>query len=274
MTLEHQRILVTGASSGIGEALAWELARRGAACVLAARRVHRLEALADRIAAAVPGAARPIAVACDVSDRASVAAAVRAATARLGFVDVLVNNAGVSAYGETGRTSPRDLADLLDVNFLGAVHAMQAVLPSMRRRGRGRIVNVASLAAIHGVPYLAAYSASKAALAAYSQSLRAEVARDGVTVQVIYPGYTETGIFAAERQLGGARRPPPPYAPADRVARRIVDAMVRGRAEVHLDHRGRLMAFLHGAMPRLLDRVMSRMAVRLGDSEVIHHAQA
>jgi len=272
MKIENQRVLLTGASSGIGEALAWELARRGAVCVLAARRVHCLESLADRIVATVPGTVRPLPVACDVSDRESVAAVIRTGVQQMGGIDVLINNAGVSMYGETERTSVRDLTEILDVNFLGCVHGMQAVLPYMRGQGGGRIVNIASLAAIHGVPYLAAYGASKAALAAYSQSLRAEVAHEGIGVQLVYPGYTQTSIFTKERKLGGARRPRPPYAPVDQVARQIVKAVEKGKTEVLLDSRGRWMSFLHGFMPRVLDQVMSRLAFRLGENEEIRHA--
>jgi short-subunit dehydrogenase len=203
-----------------------------------------------------------------------VAAAVETAVRRLGGIDLLINNAGASVYGATERTSERDAADLLDVNLLGCVRTMRAVLPHMRRQGGGAIVNIASVAAVRGVPYLAAYGASKAALAAYSQSLRAEVARDGIRVQVVYPGYTETPIFATEKKLGGARRPRPPYAPADRVARRIVDAIERGRPEVFPAASGRWLALLQGFLPGLADRIMARLAVRLEESEVDDHATA
>jgi short-subunit dehydrogenase len=272
MKIADRRILLTGASSGLGAALAREFARRGARCALAARRVDLLEELADEIAAAHGEVARPLVLACDVTDRASVAAAVAAAARGLGRIDVLVNNAGISAYGATARSTEQDLADLLDVNLLGGVRAMRAVLPHLERQGGGVIVNVASTAAIRGVPYLAAYGASKAALAAYSQSLRAEVARRGVRVQVIYPGYTETPIFDHERKFGGARRPRPPYTPAARVARRVVTAIGRGRSEVVLGASGRWLAFLHGCLPGLVDRIMTRLAGRLGESEVNDHA--
>lgn len=272
MKIAGQRIFLTGASSGLGAALAWEFARRGAVSAIAARRLDRLEELADRIVACCGEAARPVTVACDVTDGASVKDAVEMAADRLGGIDILVNNAGISLYGETSRSNARDLADLLDVNLLGCVRVQEAVLPHMKRQGRGTIVNIASVAAIRGVPYLAAYGASKAALATYSQSLRAEVARQGIQVQVIYPGYTETPIFDNEKKIGSARRPPGPYAPVERVAQQIAGAIEKGRPEVVLGASGRCLAFLRGTLPGLVDRIMERLAVRLGNSEVSDHA--
>jgi short-subunit dehydrogenase len=272
MKIEGKRTFLTGASSGLGEALAWEFAGRGVRCAIAARRIERLEKLADRIATRFGEASRPLAVACDVTDRACLETAVQTAADELVGIDILVNNAGISVYGETGRTSVQDFADLLDVNLLGGVRAVQAVVPRMQEQGGGTIVNIASVAAIRGVPYLAAYGASKAALAAYSQSLRAEVARQGIHVQVIYPGYTQTSIFDSEKKLGGARRPRPPYAPVERVARRIVNAIEGERPEVVLGASGRWLAFLHGTLPGFVDRIMERLAVRLGENEVRDHA--
>jgi short-subunit dehydrogenase len=274
MKITGKRILLTGASSGLGAALAREFARRGARCTLASRRVDLLCDLADDIAAEHGEDARPIAVRCDVTDRTSVTKAVDVAARRMGRIDLLVNNAGASAYGETARTRDEDLVDLLDVNLLGCARTMRAVLPHLERQGGGVIVNIASVAALRGVPYLAAYGASKAALAAYSQSLRAEVAGQGIRVQVVYPGYTQTPIFDNERKLGGARRPRPPYAPVEEVARRIVAAISRGRPETILGATGRWLAFLHGSLPGLVDRIMRRIAGRLGESEVNDHASA
>jgi len=271
MRIRGQRALITGASSGLGAALARELAERGAACALAARRRGRLESLAAEIRRDRPGTT-VVTVTCDVTDPDCVTAAVGAVARELGGIDLLVNDAGICAYGDTERTSDRDLTDLLAVNLLGSVRTMRAVVPLMRQRGGGRIVNIASLAALHGVPYLAAYGASKAALAVYSQSLRAELARDGIGVQVVYPGYTAPEIFAAEKTLSGVRRPDPPYAPADRVARRIVDAIERGAPEVVLDARGRWLSLLRGLVPGAIDRIMARLAVRLGRPEEVDHA--
>jgi short-subunit dehydrogenase len=243
-------------------------------CTIAARRLARLEEVAKMIHTAYPAQVQPLPVACEVTDRASVAAAIEAAVQHMGGIDLLINNAGISVYGQTERMDAEDLARVMDVNFLGCVNGMQEILPIMRKQGGGHIVNIASLAALHGVPYLAAYGASKAALAAFSQSLRAEVSSAGITIQVIYPGYIQTPIFAKERSLGGAIRPQPPYEPVDSMAYRIANAIAKEKPEVFFGPRGKLMAFLRGAMPWVLRRTMRSLAIRLGKKQEGCHAQA
>jgi short-subunit dehydrogenase len=125
------------------------------------------------------------------------------------------------------------------------------------------VVNVASLAAIYGVPYLAAYGASKAALVNFSQSLRAELRESGIRVMVVYPNYTDTELFLKEHKTGSARRPATRYASADEVAGSIVRALERDREEVVLTLAGKAMRRVRGLAPSLLDRVMAGMASRL-----------
>lgn len=257
MRLEGKRILITGASSGIGAALARAAAQKGARLVLAARRFEALEALAAGIAPA------PLVVRCDVTDAAQVEALVEAARGALGGVDALVNNAAASVYGDAERTAVEDFERLMAVNFFGPLRATLALLPDMRRQGDGLIVNIASLAALHGVPYLGAYAASKAALAALSQSLRAELAGTGVRVLTVYPGYTRTPLFTREKKVGGARRPSRGYVPAETVARAIVRAIEQDRRELVLSLRGRLLNVLRGVLPAFVDQVMQHIAARL-----------
>jgi len=265
MRIEGKRVLITGASSGIGAALAAAMARRGGRLVLAARCVERLRAVAAGLEPTPP------VVPCDVADPASVRDLVAAARTHLGGIDVLVNNAGRCVYGELERTPLEDAHALLAVNFFGPLHAMLEVIPEMRRRREGLIVNVASVAALHGAPYLAAYAASKAALAAVGQSLRAELAAAGVGILTVYPGYTRTPLFARERRVGGARRPRRGYAPADGVARAIVRAIERDRRELVLSLEGKALAALRGIVPRLIDAVMMRIAAALRvDDRVCH----
>ncbi|MGH7676691.1 MAG: SDR family NAD(P)-dependent oxidoreductase, partial [Gemmatimonadales bacterium] len=233
------------------------VARRGGQLVLAARSVERLRAAAAGLEPS------PIIVPCDVADPAAVRGLVAAARRQLGGIDVLINNAGRSVYGELERTPLREVHDLLAVNFLGPLHLMLEVLPEMRRRREGLIVNVASVAALHGVPYLAAYAASKAALAVAGQSLRAELATVGVGVLTVYPGYTRTPLFACETRVGGARRPRRGYAAADRVAAAIVRAIERDRRELVLSLEGQLLAALRRLAPRVIDAGMTRIAAAL-----------
>jgi len=169
-------------------------------------------------------------------------------------------------YGDAARTSLQDYRDVMSVNFLGALHCMREAIPSMLRRESGLIVNVATVAALHGVPYLGAYGASKAALVSLSQSLRAELDGTGVRVMIVYPGYTDTGIFDAERKAGGARRPPGPYAPAERVAEAVARGIESGRRDVFPTAQGRLLSVLRGAAPFLVERAMRRIARALRDA--------
>jgi short-subunit dehydrogenase len=263
LDLNGKRVLVTGASSGIGKELALEFGRKNAALVLASRRLDKLEETAAEIRRLFSFAPAPLAVRCDVTDRREVGQLVRTGVDRLGGIDILVNNAGVGVYGETVRTSVADIRAVMEVNFYGALNCLFEALPTIKEQGGGLIVNISTAAALHGVPYLAAYGASKAALAAFSQSLRAELSGSGVSVIVVYPGYTETEFFSREKRVGGARRPHHPYAPARRVARSIVRAIEREKAECVLSPEGRAIAFTRKYFPRLTEWAMVRTASRL-----------
>ena len=266
MRIEGKHVIVTGASSGIGRALALSLAKRGARVTLAARRRERLDTVAREIAERFPAAPPPVVVQCDVSSPADAARLVGGAIEQFGGVDVLVNNAGISVFGEAARTSLQDYRDVMAVNFLGAVNCMLEALPFMLRRESGLIVNVATVAALHGVPYLGAYGASKAALVSLSQSLRAELAGTGVGVMIVYPGYTDTEIFDVEKKVGGARRPPGKYASAESVAEAIARGIEADRRDVFLTGRGRLLSILRGAAPFIVERAMRTIARELRDT--------
>ena len=263
MRIDRKNVIVTGASSGIGRALAVSLARKGAVLTVASRSGERLEELSREIAEQFPAVPRPIAVPCDVSNPRDVAALVGGAVERLGDVDILVNNAGQSVYGEAELTSKEDFDAVMSVNLFGALHCTREVLPFMKRRESGLIVNVASIAALYGVPYLSAYCASKAALVAASQSLRAELDGTGIRIMIVYPGYTETEIFEHEKKVGGARRPPGPYASPAEVGEAIVRAIEADARDLVLTARGKALAVLRGAAPWLVERAMRRTAREL-----------
>lgn len=271
MRLDGSRVLITGASSGIGEALAEVAAARGGRLVLAGRNLSRLQGTAAAVSLGAPDLPLPVVVPCDVSDPASVRALCALAVERLGGLDVLVNNAGVSAYGRTEHAEIADFERMMAVNFYGPLYAMREAIPLMRRQGGGLIVNVASVAALHGVPYLAAYSASKAALAALAQSLRAELHESGVRLLTVYPGYTRTPLFDHETRLGGARRPLGGYASARGVARAIARAVERDAEELVLSPPGRALAVLRGVIPALVRRAMRQIAIQLRVEEQLSH---
>ena len=194
MEINGATVLVTGASSGIGAATARAAAGAGARVVLLARREERIRRLAaeigERVALAVP---------CDVTDHAQVAAAVEAAVGKFGRVDVLVNNAGQGMVAPLEDTGPDDFRALLELNLVAPLVTMQAVLPVMRRQGAGAVVNVSSGITWSSLPGSGAYSASKAGLQKLSDIARAELAGAGIAVSVMFPSITESEFAGTVR---------------------------------------------------------------------------
>lgn len=224
MRLAGRTAIVTGASSGIGRATALELAEKGANVVLAARRRDKLEALADEIG----GSSRQtLVIPTDVTDRLAVEALVRRTVEEYDAVDILVNNAGMGLYAPIAGGSMENMRGIFDVNFFGAVHCMQAVVPYMVSQKRGHIVNVSSVAGKISPPYMGAYAATKHALGAVSDALRSELAGTGVHVSTIYPGLTQSSFTESMLQEVEVPRIPPivRFVDASVVARRIAQAI-------------------------------------------------
>jgi short-subunit dehydrogenase len=192
MQLKGAVAVVTGASSGIGEAVAVGLAQRGAKVVLAARRKDRLDELADRIQRAGGTA---LAIRCDVTDREQLASLPTVVKEAFGPCDVLVNNAGVPGGGTFANLSYQQIEDIVEVNVLGVMYGTRAFLPGMLKRHHGHIVNVASLAGRFATPGAAVYGASKHAVVAFSESLFYEVEDQGVLVTAVNPGFVKTEGF-------------------------------------------------------------------------------
>jgi short-subunit dehydrogenase len=257
------RVVITGGSEGIGLATAQAFARKGARLVLLARDERKLEGAAAAVAEAAPGSPEVRTASCDVTDGDAVGRTFREIQGTLGGIDVLVNNAGISVYGEAEKTPLEAARRVMEVDYFGALNCTRAAVPMMRAQGSGVLVTVASAAALYGVPFLSAYGASKAALVAYSQSLRAEVASAGIKVVVVYPGYTQTGLFAKEQTFGQARRPPGPYRPPETVARAIVKAVERGRREVVLSPEGKGLLLARCLLSWLVDPLLARLAAKL-----------
>ena len=201
LPLVGQRALVTGAGEGIGAAIAGALGDAGARLVLTDRRVDRLAA--QRAALEARGVDVEVAL-CDVADAAAVGGlALRLLSA--GPIDILVNNAGVAHAGPTLDASLADWGAIIGVNLMGVVHHLHHFGPAMRAAGRGHIVNIASAAALHGLPGMGPYAASKAAVLSISESLQAELSGSGLRVHVVLPGFVQTQILEDGRISAAGR---------------------------------------------------------------------
>jgi short-subunit dehydrogenase len=245
------RVWLTGASSGIGEALARELARRGARLALFARRRERLEALARELSA---GGAEVLVQPGDVRDRNRVRAAVAEAEERFGGIDVAILNAGTGDNLLVEKFDAALVEKIMAVNLLGAVYGIEAALPGMLARGAGKIVGISSIAGVRGLPTAAPYCASKSALSTFLESLRLDLRPRGVEVITVSPGFVKTPL--SDRN----RHPMPFLVPAERAARIIVRGIERGKRHLHFPRRLTVPVLLLRLLPAALyDRLMGAL---------------
>jgi short-subunit dehydrogenase len=271
--LTNARILLTGASSGIGRELALALARRSARLLLTARREDELKQLVDQCAK-LGGAADYLAG--DVADPAIRAALVARAAELYNGLDVLINNAGVSAHGAFSESDEPTLRRIMEVNFFAATELTRLALPLLLKDASTSspnqkseilnqtspapaILNIASILAHRGLPLNSEYAASKFALRGWSESLRAELAPRGVDVLLVCPGTTDTEFF--DHLL--AKRVAMPWktaagVPAAIVAEQILRALERGRREIFPNWRGRALVVASRLFPGWVDRVIVR----------------
>jgi NADP-dependent 3-hydroxy acid dehydrogenase YdfG len=184
--------LVTGASSGIGEAVALALAAAGVRVAITARRGERLDAIARRIEA---DGGEAFAIAGDVCDAAFAAATVADTVARFGRLDILVNSAGMIQAGGVAASDLDEYRRVFDLNLMATLYTCKAAIGPMKAQGSGDIINISSLAATKSGPAFSAYAASKHALNSMSDGLRQEVGGDGIRVSIVMPGATRTEVF-------------------------------------------------------------------------------
>ncbi len=270
--------IVTGASSGIGAATARALAAAGAHVMLAARRTERLQQLVGELSATY-GICADV-VTTDMSKREQIDKLIERTLERHRRIDILVNNAGIGLQGDVAVLPERELRYLFDVNLFGPQFAMQAALPSMRRQGEGTIVNISSILAKVTLPSLgmvgssAGYTASKAALHAFSLAARMELAGEGIHVVTVLPGVTRSEFNEqfllsepAEPTRGQAagqeaRRPSRSLmgiTPPARVAQAILRGIERNQREVYVTWKDRLFVWGASAVPGLFEWSMIRL---------------
>ncbi len=250
--------MLTGASFGIGEALARELARHRAQLALTARTAERLEALAAEFRTAATEVAVIPGDITNPEDRARILAE----TVRLfGGLDVLVNNAGVGASGFFQEASSERLRRIMEVNFFGPVELTRLALPHLFQGRRSMIVNIASVIGRRGVPGYSEYCASKFALCGFSESLRAELVRRGVHVLLVNPGLIETPFreHLVEDRLQSREKRRRAMS-AEQCARIIVRAMQRRTNEVVITFDGKMLVWLNRLFPRLVDWLLAKYA--------------
>lgn len=183
--------MITGASSGIGRGLALEFARRGATLGLVARRAEVVDEVVREIEAV---GSRALALPADVQSEESMRNAADKLRAEFGAIDLLIANAGIGPTRDAAKISAKEVANVINVNVIGASNSVAAVIPEMVERGSGHLVVISSLAAYRGLPRSAAYCASKAAVSAFFESLRLDLEPRGISVTIIHPGFIKTPL--------------------------------------------------------------------------------
>jgi short-subunit dehydrogenase len=265
--LAGRRILVTGASSGIGWCLAEQAGQAGSRLALAARSGEQLEQLAHSIAARGGSA---IAIPADLTDATDRRRLVDGVRESLGGLDVLINNAGIGSFGHFSESSEAVLRQVMEVNFFAPAELTRLALPLLRQGQEPAIVNVASMCGRRALPAWPEYSASKFALCGLSEALRAELVRFRIDVLLILPGLTRTGL--GSRLLRNEGRMKIDFTggmPPEAVAARILRAVRKNQSEVVLGREARLMLSLNRLWPRLVDRLMARKVRQLYAAEMI-----
>jgi NAD(P)-dependent dehydrogenase (short-subunit alcohol dehydrogenase family) len=262
-------VVITGGARGLGLVMARQLAAEGALIAICSRHEDEIR----RAVSELRGFGVPVlGESCDVTDSAQLDAFLARARRELGSIEALINNAGVIQVGPLDEMTASDFHEAMNIHFYAPLHAMQAVIPEMRRRGRGRVINIASIGGQISVPHLLPYCASKFALVGLSQGYRAELVKDGVYVTTVCPGLMRTGShrrawFKGQHRLEHAWFSWSASAPfiamnADRAAARILSAARQGRAHITLSIPAKFAAAMNTLAPDLTADVAS-VAARL-----------
>jgi len=263
----HKNVLIAGASRGLGLELAREFAKEGANLILLARDDEQLTAVKRELE---NGGTQVWTAACDVANEAEVRGAITRLVAELGHIDVLVNNAGIIQVGPAEHMKREDFEAAMNVHYWGPLHLMQAVIPLMKTRRWGRIVNIASIGGKIAVPHLAPYVASKFALVGLSEAMRAELVKDGIYVTTVCPGLMRTGshlnaLFKGQQRkefalFSIANASPLLSTSSGTAARQIIEACRYGTAEIVITPQARVARLVNCLLPNVTAEVMGLVA--------------
>jgi short-subunit dehydrogenase len=260
MYLTGQAAAITGASSGIGLAIARQFARDGAAVMLGARRAERLDTAVREIRDA---GGRAESVVMDVTVEEQVTAFVERARTAFGRLDVMICNAGFGYYGTVEQTPTELMRRMMDVNFMGTFLAARAALPVFRAQGSGHLIVISSIVGQRGIAQMSGYSATKAAQVGFVESLRSEFAGTAIHVSVVYPVSTETEFrYAMERDFGHSVSGLGPKQSVDDVAAAVAACVRRPRPEVYPHAMSRGLAILNAIAPGFTDRMTRKYGRR------------
>lgn len=260
--VDQQVVVVMGASSGIGRAAALRFAAEGAKVVVSARGTQGLNSLVEQIrqfggeATAVPA---------DVTDFSQVQAVANTAVERYGRLDTWVHVAAVSLYATFEDTTIEEFRQLLDVNLMGQVHGAKAALPHLRQEGRGALIHVSSIEAIRALPYQAAYAASKHGVKGFLESLRMELAHEGLAISVtnVMPATINTPLFNhARTKIGTKPKGLPPIYEPEVVVEAIAHAAAHPERDIFAGGAARVFAMTQAFSPKLLDTMMLATAFK------------
>jgi short-subunit dehydrogenase len=253
MKLEGKVAVITGASMGIGEAIAKLFLQEGAKVVLCSRDLARTKAAEQRIG----GGANTLSVACDVSRRDQVDALVKSATAKFGRIDIFVNNAGFGLNDAVAEMDMTEFRRMFDTNLFGAVECIQAVVPVMRRQGSGDIVNISSVSGYISTPYMSGYAATKHAMNAIGKAARMELLRHNINVLTVCPGYIATDFVKnmvkgkhSERVGSSVKYAVTP----DVVASATLQGLLKRKREVIVPKVYKMIISMYQALPGVVER--------------------
>jgi len=267
VNIKNKVVIITGASSGIGEATAYAFAKQHCKLVLAARNIEKLEGVKKKC---VVLGAECLVVKCDVSNEEDCKKLIESAIQQFNTINILINNAGISMRALFADLDILVLKQLMDTNFWGSVYCTKYAMPYLLKE-KGSVIGVSSVAGIKGLPGRTGYSASKFAMNGFMDSLRIENIKTGLHVGVICPGYTASNIRNTALNKDGNSQTETPFdesklMPASTVADEIIKMIEQRKAEVVLTSQGKLTKLLNKFFPRFLDKMVYNVVSKEKDS--------